>query len=103
MANASHELKTPLTAIALNAELLESDRRLAEAGVNPVAAIRRSAERLSGLVDDLLATGGTLEAACKLIDQAGAKVVGCCVLVELSFLLGREKLRPYDVFSLIRY
>ena len=55
------------------------------------------------LVDDLLATGGTLEAACKLIEQAGAKVVGCCVLVELSFLLGREKLRPHDVFSLIRY
>lgn len=55
------------------------------------------------LVDDLLATGGTLEAACKLIERAGAKVAGCCVLVELSFLLGREKLRPHDVFSLIRY
>jgi adenine phosphoribosyltransferase len=55
------------------------------------------------LVDDLLATGGTLDAACKLIVQAGAQVAGCCVLVELSFLLGREKLRPHDVFSLIRY
>ncbi len=55
------------------------------------------------MVDDLLATGGTFEAACKLIEQAGAHVVGCCVLVELSFLLGREKLRPHDVFSLIRY
>ena len=55
------------------------------------------------LIDDLLATGGTLEAACKLIEQAGAQVVGCAVLVELSFLNGREKLRPHDVFSLIRY
>lgn len=55
------------------------------------------------LVDDLLATGGTLEAACKLIERAGARVLGCCVLVELSFLKGREKLAPHDVFSLIRY
>jgi adenine phosphoribosyltransferase len=55
------------------------------------------------LIDDLLATGGTLEAACKLIEQAGAMVAGCCVLVELSFLLGREKLRPHDVFSLVTY
>ncbi|MBI1832116.1 MAG: adenine phosphoribosyltransferase [Planctomycetes bacterium] len=55
------------------------------------------------LIDDLLATGGTLEAACKLIAQAGAVVAGCCVLVELSFLNGREKLRPHEVFSLIQY
>jgi adenine phosphoribosyltransferase len=55
------------------------------------------------LVDDLLATGGTLEAACKLIVQAGAQVASCVVLVELTFLLGREKLRPHDVFSLIQY
>ncbi len=55
------------------------------------------------LVDDLLATGGTLEAACKLIEQAGAQVASCCVLVELTFLLGREKLVPHEVFSLIRY
>ena len=55
------------------------------------------------LVDDLLATGGTLEAAVKLIERAGAQVVSCAVLVELSFLNGREKLRPHEVFSLIRY
>src|SRR5947209_449902 len=54
------------------------------------------------LVDDLLATGGTLEAACKLIEQAGAQVVSCCVLVELSFLNGRQRLLPHEVFSLIR-
>jgi signal transduction histidine kinase len=55
VASITHDLKTPLTAIALNAELLESDKRLAEAGSHPVAAIRRSADRLANLVDDLLA------------------------------------------------
>ncbi len=55
------------------------------------------------MVDDLLATGGTLEAACKLTAQAGGIVHCCCVLVELGFLNGREKLRPHDVFSLLRY
>lgn len=55
VASITHDLKTPLTAIALNTELLESDGRLAEAGSHPVAAIRRSADRLADLVDDLLA------------------------------------------------
>jgi len=55
------------------------------------------------LVDDLLATGGTLEAACKLIEQAGAKVASCAVLVELSFLKGRDRLAPNEVFALIKY
>lgn len=55
------------------------------------------------LVDDVLATGGTLEAGCKLVEQAGGRVACCAVLVELGFLGGRERLRPYDVCSLIRY
>jgi adenine phosphoribosyltransferase len=55
------------------------------------------------LIDDLLATGGTLQAGCQLIEKAGGIVLGCAVLVELEFLKGRERLRPYEVFSLVRY
>jgi adenine phosphoribosyltransferase len=55
------------------------------------------------LVDDLLATGGTLEAGCRLVAQAGAEVAACGVLVELEFLKGRDKLKPHEVFSLLRY
>ncbi|MBI4428939.1 MAG: adenine phosphoribosyltransferase [Ignavibacteriales bacterium] len=53
--------------------------------------------------DDLLATGGTMSAACKLIERAGGKVAGVCFLVELNFLKGRDRLKNYDVFSLIQY
>ncbi len=55
------------------------------------------------LVDDLLATGGTMEAGCRLIEKAGGQVAGCAFLVELTFLNGRERLRPHEVFSLIQY
>ncbi len=55
------------------------------------------------LVDDLLATGGTMAAACQLIERAEAKVASCVVLVELTFLKGRDKLQPHEVFSVIRY
>jgi adenine phosphoribosyltransferase len=55
------------------------------------------------LVDDLLATGGTMWAGCQLVEKAGGVVVGCAFLVELSFLGGRAKLAPHEVFSLIEY
>ena len=55
------------------------------------------------LVDDLLATGGTMRAGCQLVEQAGGRIAGCAFLVELAFLHGREQLRPHEVFSLIQY
>jgi adenine phosphoribosyltransferase len=55
------------------------------------------------LIDDLLATGGTMRASCRLVEKAGGQVAGCAFLVELSFLHGREKLAPHEVFSLIQY
>jgi adenine phosphoribosyltransferase len=55
------------------------------------------------LVDDLLATGGTMRACAHLVEHSGARITGCAFVVELTFLDGREKLAPYDVFSLLQY
>ena len=55
------------------------------------------------LHDDLLATGGTMEAACKLVEKLGAEIVQISFLIELTFLNGKEKLSKYDVHSLIEY
>lgn len=51
--------------------------------------------------DDVLATGGTAAAACKLVEKMGGDIVQCNFLMELSFLNGREKLKPYEVVSLL--
>lgn len=55
------------------------------------------------VVDDLLATGGTLRAACQLIETLGGRVAGIAVVVELTFLSGRDKLKPYPIVSLVTY
>ena len=55
------------------------------------------------LIADLIATGGTALAAAQLIEQAGGQVVGCGFLIDLAFIKGAEKLKKYDVCSLIRY
>ena len=53
--------------------------------------------------DDLLATGGTMEAVCKLIEKLGGEVVQVSFIIELSFLNGRDKLKAYDVRSIVEY
>ncbi|MEK6492442.1 adenine phosphoribosyltransferase [Myroides odoratimimus] len=53
--------------------------------------------------DDVLATGGTAEAVCKLVERLGGEIVQVNFLMELSFLHGRDKLANYDVKSLISY
>ena len=55
------------------------------------------------IIDDLLATGGTVEATAKMIEELGGEVVGCAFLIELEGLGGREKLSGYDVFTLMKY
>ena len=55
------------------------------------------------VVDDLLATGGSARAAINLVERLGGTVVGVAFLIELDFLHGRDKLKGYDVLSLIHY
>jgi adenine phosphoribosyltransferase len=54
------------------------------------------------MIDDLLATGGTMAAACQLVERLGGQIVGVAFVIELCFLAGRSKLGGYDVRSLIR-
>ena len=55
------------------------------------------------LVDDLLATGGTMGATIQLIKQCGAEIIELAFLIELTALKGRERLKPYSIISLIQY
>ncbi len=55
------------------------------------------------LVDDLLATGGTMAASVSLVESLGARVVACAFVVELAFLGGRAKLAPHEVSALVEY
>lgn len=55
------------------------------------------------IIDDLLATGGTVEASIKLVEKLGGEVVGLAFLIELLELKGREKLKDYNIFTLMQY
>lgn len=64
-------------------------------------AIRKGARVV--VIDDLLATGGTAAAACKLIERQGGEVVECTFVIELAFLHGIDRLKGHDVCTLTRY
>ena len=64
-------------------------------------AIRKGAKVL--MVDDLLATGGTMAAACKLINKIGGEIAGIAFLIELKELAGRDKLSEYKIHTVITY
>jgi adenine phosphoribosyltransferase len=66
-----------------------------------VDAVEKGARVL--LVDDLLATGGTIKACCELLEQQEAIVASCCFVVELDFLNARERIAPRQVQSIIHY
>lgn len=55
------------------------------------------------IADDLLATGGTIGSTIKLVEELGGVVAGVAFMIELTYLNGREKLKDYDVFSLVQY
>jgi adenine phosphoribosyltransferase len=65
------------------------------------AALRRGMRVL--MVDDLLATGGTMRAACTLVEQVGCTVAGVAVVVDLPELKGRERLAEYPIVSLVSF
>src|SRR6478735_1459233 len=55
------------------------------------------------IVDDVLATGGTMKACCDLVEQLGGNIVGVAALIELKGLRGRDKLSKYDIHSVVEY
>lgn len=55
------------------------------------------------MVDDLLATGGTMKACCDLVSDLGGRIAGISVLIELTFLNGRDRMKPCDVHAVLKY
>jgi adenine phosphoribosyltransferase len=88
----------------LPAETLRQEYQL-EYGTDAVEIHRDAIARGDRVLmhDDLLATGGTMKAACTLVEQLGGTIIGISFLIELAFLHGRDVLRPHEVFSILTY
>ena len=80
-------------------------RYLLEYGENALEVASNAVSQGARVVihDDVLATGGTVEAIAGLVEQLGGRVVGINFVIELSFLEGRKRLGGYDIYSLIEY
>ncbi|XP_026165719.1 adenine phosphoribosyltransferase [Mastacembelus armatus] len=81
--------------VAYNLEYGKAEAEIQEDAVAPGQKVL--------IIDDLLATGGTLYAACELMKKQQAEVLGCMVVIELKELNGFERLKPHSVFSLVKY
>ncbi|XP_066510198.1 adenine phosphoribosyltransferase-like [Hoplias malabaricus] len=88
------KLPGPTVSVAYSLEYGKAEAEIQEDAVGPGQKIV--------LIDDLLATGGTLWAACELMKKQQAEVLGCLVVVEIKELNGAERLKPYSVFSLVQ-
>ncbi|HKK26829.1 MAG TPA: adenine phosphoribosyltransferase [Gemmatimonadota bacterium] len=102
----AHELGLPLIAIRKQGKLPGSTLVESYALEYGTAELELQEEAVGGndrvfVVDDLLATGGTLEAACRLVERRGAGVAGLGVIVELDALEGRARLQDYNLLSLL--
>jgi adenine phosphoribosyltransferase len=88
----------------LPADVIKTEYQL-EYGANTLEVHRDAIEpgQKVLIVDDVLATGGSAAATVKLVEQLGGTVMGVAVVIELSFLNGRETLGAYDLFSLVTY
>ncbi|MBI4238151.1 MAG: adenine phosphoribosyltransferase [Deltaproteobacteria bacterium] len=104
----AYELKKPLALARKQGKLPAATVTQSYALEYGTAAIELHADALTRgqrvlIIDDLLATGGTVAATAQLVERQGAHVAECAFLIELGFLAGRAALEAYDVCSLVRY
>ncbi|XP_065117787.1 adenine phosphoribosyltransferase [Paramisgurnus dabryanus] len=89
------KLPGPTLSVSYSLEYGQAEAEMQEDAVSPGQKVL--------IIDDLLATGGTLFAACELVKRQRAEVLSCLVVVELKSLNGADKLKPTSVFSIVQY